>query len=115
MTSLSPWYGPHYYIEYEVCYNSNHTCKPVRICAKYSDKNCLPLPIFTRCCRKCFGAFRNDTCFINHLVNGVCDHSKSCDTCGGGSSVQCMITYAIYQLAVIVQNMSNQVTSVLLM
>ena len=34
------------------------------------------------CCRKFFGAFRNRTCFTNHLANGVCDNSKSCDTCG---------------------------------
>ena len=31
-----------------------------------------------------------------------------------GSSVQCLITYAIYHIAVIVQNLSNQITSVLL-
>ena len=31
-----------------------------------------------------------------------------------GSSVQCFITYAIYHIAVIVQNLSNQITSVLL-
>ena len=30
------------------------------------------------------------------------------------SAVQCLITYAIYHIAVIVQNMSNQITSVLL-
>ena len=29
-----------------------------------------------------FGAFRNSTCFRNHLENGGCDNSKSCDTCG---------------------------------
>ena len=29
-----------------------------------------------------------------------------------GSSVQCLITYAIYPIAVIVQNLSNQITSV---
>ena len=26
--------------------------------------------------------FCNSTCFRNHLLNGVCDNSKSCDTCG---------------------------------
>ena len=31
-----------------------------------------------------------------------------------GSSVQCLNTYAIYHIAVVVQNMSNQITSVLL-
>ena len=31
-----------------------------------------------------------------------------------GSSVQCLITYAIYPIVVIVQNLSNQITSVLL-
>ena len=31
-----------------------------------------------------------------------------------GSSVQCLNTYAIYPIAVIVQNLSNQITSVLL-
>ena len=31
-----------------------------------------------------------------------------------GSPVQCLITYAIYLIAVIVQNLSNQITSVLL-
>ena len=31
-----------------------------------------------------------------------------------GLSVQCLITYAIYHIAVIVQNLSNQITSVLL-
>ena len=30
------------------------------------------------------------------------------------SSVQCLITYAIYPIALIVQNLSNQITSVLL-
>ena len=55
---------------------------PVRICTKCSEKNCLTIFTFTRCCIKCFGAFRNITCFRNHLSNGVCDNSKSCDTCG---------------------------------
>ena len=78
--SLSAWYGlQYYYIECEVRYNSKHTCKPVRICTKCPDKNCLPLPTFARCCKKCFGAFRNSTCFRNH---GVCDNLKSCDPCG---------------------------------
>ena len=37
LTLLSAWYGLHYYcIGGEVCYNSNHTCKPVRICTKCS-------------------------------------------------------------------------------
>ena len=40
-------------------------------------KICLPLPTFTRCC-----SIRNSTCFRNHVENGVCDNSKSCDTCG---------------------------------
>ena len=31
-----------------------------------------------------------------------------------GSSVQCLITYAINPIAAIVQNLSNQITSVLL-
>ena len=31
-----------------------------------------------------------------------------------GSSVQCLLTYAIYPIAVIIQNLSNQITSVLL-
>ena len=31
-----------------------------------------------------------------------------------GSSVQCLITYAIYPIVVIVQNLSTQITSVLL-
>ena len=31
-----------------------------------------------------------------------------------GSLVQCLITYAIYPIVVIVQNLSNQITSVLL-
>ena len=55
LTSLSAWYGQYYVcIECEVCYNSNHTCKP---------------------------AFRNSTCFRKHSGNGVCDNSK-CDTYG---------------------------------
>ena len=63
LVSLSPWYGQMYYcIECEVCYNRKHTCKPVRICSKCSEKNCLPLLTFTRCCKKCFGAFPNSTC-----------------------------------------------------
>ena len=83
LMSLSAWYGIHYYcIECKVRYNSKLTCKPVRICTKYSEKNCLPLPTFTRCCKKCFGAFRNSTSFRNHLSNGVCHNSKSCDPCG---------------------------------
>ena len=83
LTSLQAWYGQHYYcIECEVCYTRKHDCTPVRICSKCSEKNCLTLPTFTRCCKKCFGAFRNSTCFRNHLENGVCDNSKSCDTCG---------------------------------
>ena len=83
LTSLPAWYGQNYYcIECEVRYASKHTCKPVRICSKCSVKNCPLLPTFTRCCKKCFGAFRNSTCLRNHLSNGVCDNSKSCDTCG---------------------------------
>ena len=79
VTLLSAWYVRHYYCnECEVCYNS----KPVRICTKCSVKNCLPLPTFAKCCRKCFDAFRNSTCFRNHVANGVCDNSKSCDTYG---------------------------------
>ena len=31
---------------------------------------------------KMFWCFRNSTCFRNHLENGGCDNSKSCDTCG---------------------------------
>ena len=83
LTSLSVWYGQHdHCIECEVCYHSKHTCNPVRICTKCSEKHCLPLPTFTRCCKNCFGAFRNSTCFRNHLENGVCDNSTSCDPCG---------------------------------
>ena len=79
---LTAWYGQHHYcIECEVRYNSKHTCKPVIICSKFSEKNCHPLPIFTICCKKCFGSFHNSTCFRNHLSNGVCDNSKSCATC----------------------------------
>ena len=40
------------------------------------------LPIFTRCCKQCFGSFCNITCFRNHLSNVVCDNSKSSDPCG---------------------------------
>ena len=65
-----------------VSYTSKHTCKQVRICSKCSETNCQPLPIFTGCCKQCFGSFRNSTCFRNHLSNGVCDNSKSCDSCG---------------------------------
>ena len=58
LTSLPAWYGQHYYcIECKVCYTSMHTCNPVRICTKCSETNCLTLPTFTRCCKKCFGAF----------------------------------------------------------
>ena len=102
MTSLSAWYGLHYYcIVCEVCYNSNHTCKPVRICTKCSETNCLIVPTFTRCFRKCFGAFHNNTCFRNHLGNGVCDNSKSCDTCdewfiGPVFDRVCNLSYCIY-------------------
>ena len=39
---------------------------------------------------------------------------QSCDPLASGSSVQCLITYAIYLIAVIVQNLSNQITSVIL-
>ena len=67
LSLLSVWHVLHYYcIECEVRYNSNHTCKPVRICTNCSDKKCLTLPTLTRCCRKCFGVFRNSTCFRNH-------------------------------------------------
>ena len=83
VTSLSAWYDLHYYcIECEVCYNSNHTCQPDRMCSKYSEKNCLHMPTLTRCCKMCFSPFRNSTCFRKHLANGVCDNSKSYDTCG---------------------------------
>ena len=58
LTSLPAWYGQHYYcIKCEVGYTSKHTCKPVRICSKCSEKNCLPLPTLTRCCKKVFWLF----------------------------------------------------------
>ena len=48
----------------------------------------------------------------NHLSNGVCQSQVTHVT--SGSSVHCLNTYAIYHIAVIVQNLSNQITSVLL-
>ena len=41
------------------------------------------------------------TCFRNHLANGVCDNSKSCDTCGEwfiGTVIDhvCNISYCSY-------------------
>ena len=115
LTSLSAWYGQTYYcIECEVCYTSKHTCKPVGICSKCSEKNCLPLPTFTRCCKKCFGAFRNSTCFRNHSETVYVTIESHVTPAASGSSVQCLITYAIYLIAVIVLNLSNQITSVLL-
>ena len=114
LTSLSAWYYQHYYCidECEVRYNNRHTCKPVRICTKCSEKICLPLTTFTRCCKKCFGAFRNSTCFRNHLSNCACDNSKSCDTCGQWFIGP--VLDHVYHIAVIVHNLSNQITSVLL-
>ena len=45
LTSLSAWYGQTYYcIECEVSYSSKHTCKPVRICSKCSEKKLSPPP-----------------------------------------------------------------------
>ena len=98
MMTLSAWYGRQYYcIECDVGYNS----KPVIICTKWSDKNCLTFPTFTRCCRRCFGflhiseitcqtVYVTIECHVTHVVNG--------------SSVQCLITYAIYH---IVENLSD--------
>ena len=102
LTSLPAWYGHTYNcIECEVCYTRKHNCTPVRICSKCSEKKCLTLPIFTRCSKKCFGAFRNSTCLRNHLENGGCDNSKSCDTCGQwfiGSSARTHMQFIILQL-----------------
>ena len=102
LTSLSAWYGQHHYcIECEVRYNSKHTCKPIIKRSKCSEKNCQLLPTFTRCCKTCFGAFRNSTCFRNPLSKGVCDNAKSCDTCGQWFIVPmldhvCIISYCSY-------------------
>ena len=105
---LSAWYGQHYYyIEWEVRYNSKHTCKPVRICSKCSEKNCLPIPTFTRCCM--FWLFAEITCQTVYVT--IQSHVTHVFI---GLSVQCLITYAIYPIAVIVQNLSNQIASVLL-
>ena len=48
-----------------------------------------------------FGAFRNSTCFRNHLENGVYDNSKSCDPCdqwfiGHVLDHACNISYCSY-------------------
>ena len=62
--------------------------------------------------QKVFGASCISTCFKNHLANGVCDNSKSCDICGEWFiGDKCLITFAIYHIAVIVQTLSNQITS----
>ena len=109
---MPAWYGQNYYcIECEVRYASKHTCKPVRICSKCSETNCLLLPTFTRCCKKCFGLFvivpvSEITC------QTVCVTIQSHVTqVASGSLVQCLNAYAIYHIAVIVQNLSNQITS----
>ena len=39
------------------------------MCSKYSEKNCLHMPTFTRC----FKVFRISTCFINHFATSVFD------------------------------------------
>ena len=76
-------------------------------------KTVCPSRTFTRCCKKCFGAFRNSTCIITWKTVYVIIQSHVTHV-AGGSSVQCLITYAIYPIVVIVLNLSNQITSVLL-
>ena len=115
LTSLPAWYGQNCYcIECEVRYTSKHTCKPVRLCSTCSEKNCLPLPTFTRCCKKCFALFLivpvSEITWktVYMTIQSHVTHVAS------GSSVQCLNTYVIYHIAVIVQNLSNQINSVLL-
>ena len=65
---------------------------------------------------QCFGACRKRRCFRNHLSNGVCHVTIQSHVThvASVSSVQCLTMYAIYHITVIVQNLSNQVPSVLL-
>ena len=51
--------------------------------------------------------------WLSELAGKLLQSHESLDLVSG-SSVQCLIAYAIYPIAVIVQNLSNQITSVLL-
>ena len=111
LTSLQAWYGQHYYcIECEVCYTS----KPVRICSKCSGKTVCPSPHLPDVAKNVLALFA-----IVHVSEitwkTVCVTIQSHVThMASGSSVQCLITYAIYPIVVIVLNLSNQITRVLL-
>ena len=104
VTSLSAWFGRSCYcVDCEVGYNtrSKHECKTSRKCHFCTETNCLFSPSFTRCCNKCFGAFRNSTCFNNHRNNGVCTRASTCSTCGRwfNSKVpdhECNVQYCSY-------------------
>ena len=115
LTSLSAWYGQMYYcIECEVSYSSKHTCKPVRICSKCSEKPVCPSPHLPDVAKSVLVLFA-----IVHVSEITCQTvyvtiQSHVTPAASGSSVQCLITYAIYPIVVIVQNLSNQITSVLL-
>ena len=90
LTSLSDWYGLQYYcIECEVRYNNKHTCKPVRRCTKCSKclEHFVIVPVSKVTCQTVYVTIQSH---VTHVASG--------------SSVQCLITYAIYHIAVIVQN-----------
>ena len=107
LTSLPAWYGQHYYcIEREVSYTSNHTCNPcITVCpsphlpdvAKSVLALLATVPVSEITWKTVYVTIQSR---VTHVASG--------------SSVQCLITYAIYHIAVIVQNVSNQITSVLL-
>ena len=115
LTSLSAWYGQnHYCIECEVHYTSKHTCKPVRNVVNAQRKTVNPSPHLPDVAKSVLALFAivpvsEITCkMVCVTIQSHVTHVAS------GSSVQSLNTDAIYHIAVIVQSLSNQITSVLL-
>ena len=110
LTSLPAWYGQNCYcIECEVRYTSKQTCKPDRTCCKCSEKTVNPSPHIPDVAKGVLALFVIVP--VSEIIcQTVCVTIQRHVTYAG----QCLNTYAIYPIAVIVLNLSNQITSVLL-
>ena len=113
LTSLQAWYGQHYYcIECEVLVSTLVT--RLEFVVNAQGKTVFPSPHLPDVAKNVLALFAivpvsEITCPTVYVtIQSHVTHVAS------GSSVQCLITYAIYPIVVIVQNLSNQITSVLL-
>ena len=91
LKSIATWFAQTYYcVDCEVGTNSknHHKCKSKQQCHKCKGERCLKLAICHCYCRSCHGMFRNPECKQDHLSNGICGVSVTCNNCGEWFSEQ---------------------------